>query len=313
MPGLTDSASAQPAGTGQPAALADGRQLAWLRRTILRWGAANRRDLPWRATRDPWLVLVSEMMLQQTQADRVVEPYRRFVDRFPTAAACAAAGPADVVRAWAGLGYNRRAVFLHRTASAVVERHGGTFPADLAALLALPGIGPYTARAVLVFAYEADVGVVDTNVARFLARAVAGRPLSANEAQDLADRLVPPGRSWEYSQSVFDLGARHCRSRGPDCAGCPLRRRCAWAVAGWAAPDPAIGSAATSRPQSRFHGSDRQGRGRLVDALRRRPVRRADVAVAAGWPDDPDRALKVADTLVGDGLAQWRGATLELA
>ena len=116
-------------------------------------------------------------MLQQTQADRVVGPYGRFVERFPTPAACAAAEPADVVRAWAGLGYNRRAVFLHRTAAAVVERHGGALPDDLASLLALPGIGAYTARAVLVFAFEVDVGVVDTNVARLLARAVAGRPL----------------------------------------------------------------------------------------------------------------------------------------
>ena len=300
---------AEPASTGGP----DARELAGFARTILRWGAAHRRDLPWRTTRDPWLVLVSEVMLQQTQADRVVEPYRRFVDRFPTPAACAAAPTADVVRAWAGLGYNRRAVFLHRTASAVVDRYGGRLPADLDALLALPGIGAYTARAVLVFAFEADVGVVDTNVARLLARAVAGRPLRPAEAQGLADRLVPAGRSWDVNQSLFDLGARHCRSRRPDCTGCPLRRRCAWAATGWAPPDPAVGSAATSRPQSRFDGSDRQGRGRLVAALRRRPLPSDGLADAAGWPDDPARAARVADTLVADGLATWVDGDLHLA
>ncbi len=286
---------------------------AWWRRAVLRWGAQHRRDLPWRTTRDPWLVLVSEVMLQQTQADRVVGPYGRFVERFPTPAACAAAEPADVVRAWAGLGYNRRAVFLHRTATAVVERHGGAVPDDLASLLALPGLGAYTARAVLVFAFEADVGVVDTNVARLLARAVAGRPLRAAEAQSLADRLAPPGRSWAFGQSLFDLGARHCTSQRPDCTGCPVRTRCAWATRDWSLPDPATGSAATSRPQSRFEGSDRQGRGRLVAALRQRSVVRDDVPAVAGWPADPERAGRAADTLVTDGLARWRGDVLELA
>jgi len=286
---------------------------AWWRRAVLRWGAQHRRDLPWRTTRDPWLVLVSEVMLQQTQADRVVGPYGRFVERFPTPAACAAAEPADVVRAWAGLGYNRRAVFLHRTATAVVERHGGAVPDDLTSLLALPGVGAYTARAVLVFAFEADVGVVDTNVARLLARAVAGRPLRPAEAQSLADRLAPPGRSWAFGQSLFDLGARHCTSRRPDCTGCPVRTRCAWAARDWSLPDPATGSAATSRPQSRFEGSDRQGRGRLVATLRQRSVARDDVPAIAGWPADPERAGRAAATLVTDGLARWRGDVLELA
>lgn len=288
-------------------------RLAGLRRAVLRWGEANRRDLPWRATRDPWLVLVSEVMLQQTQAARVVDPYLRFVERFPTPRACAAAGPAEVVRAWEGLGYNRRALYLHRTATALVERHGGQVPDDLAALRALPGVGGYTARAVLAFAFEADTGVVDTNVARLLARAVAGQSLQPTAAQSLADRLVPPGRSWAFNQSLFDLGARHCTSRQPDCTTCPLRRQCAWALGGWAAPDPAVGSAATSRPQSRFAGSDRQGRGRLVAALRRGAVAVDDLAAAAGWPDDPGRARSIADGLVAEGLAHWATGSLALA
>jgi A/G-specific adenine glycosylase len=258
-------------------------------------------------------VLVSEVMLQQTQATRVVEPYRRFLARFSTPSDCAAAGPAEVVRAWDGLGYNRRALFLHRAATAVVERHGGTVPSDLAALRALPGVGAYTGRAVRAFAFELDTGVVDTNVARLLARAVAGRPLRPAEAQAAADGLVPPGRAWAFNQAMLDLGARHCTSRGPECTGCPWRRQCAWATAGWPAPDPAVGSAGTTRPQSRFDGSDRQGRGRLVAALRRGAVERAGLAAAAGWPDDPRRAHAAASALVAEGFARWAGGVLELA
>ncbi|MDQ4130378.1 MAG: A/G-specific adenine glycosylase, partial [Actinomycetota bacterium] len=139
---------------------------------LLAWGDGRRADLPWRATRDPWAVLVSETMLQQTQTSRVAPRYTAFLARFPTAAACAAAPAADILRAWAGLGYNRRALSLHRAAQAIVERHAGQVPDDLEALLALPGVGPYTARAVLALAFEADHGVLDTNAARVLARAL---------------------------------------------------------------------------------------------------------------------------------------------
>ena len=147
---------------------------------VLAWGEAHRRDLPWRRTRDPWAVLVSEFMLQQTQVARVVPKYWAFLDRFPTADACDAARRADVVRVWDGLGYNRRAVRLHAAATAVAT--AGGFPSTRAALQALPGVGPYTARAVLAYAFEADAAVVDTNVARVLAR-VHGRSLRPGEAQ----------------------------------------------------------------------------------------------------------------------------------
>lgn len=270
------------------------------------------RDLPWRRTRDPWAVLVSETMLQQTQVARVLGPYRAFLDRFPTPAACAAASPGEVVRAWAGLGYNRRALHLHRAAVACVARHGGEVPVTLAELRALPGVGAYTARAVLAFAHEVAVGVVDTNVARVLARAVAGRALRPAEAQGLADRLVPPRRAWRHNQAMLDLGAHHCTARAPACATCPLRRRCRWHVGGCAAPDPAVGSAGTSRPQPAFAGSDRQGRGRLVSALRRAPVPVGALASAAGWPDDPARARRAAEGLVADGLACWVAGALSL-
>jgi A/G-specific adenine glycosylase len=288
-------------------------RLAWLRRALLAGADELWRDLPWRSTRDPWHVLVSEVMLQQTQAGRVVAPYRRFVERFPTARHCAIAGAPEVVRAWAGLGYNGRAVRLHRAAVAIDERHGGDVPDELPALLALPGVGEYTARAVLAFAWEAAVGVVDTNVARVLARAVAGRPLRAKEAQALADRLVPAAGSWRFNQALFDLGAQRCTARRPACATCPLERRCWWVAGGRAEPDPAIGSAATTRPQAPFAGSDRQGRGRLVAALRAGPVAADAVADAAGWPDDGPRAGRVAAALVGEGIAAWAGGRLELA
>ncbi len=270
---------------------------------LLDWAARRGRDLPWRRTRDPWAVLVSELMLQQTQVPRVVPRYLEFVERFPTAAVCAESSVGEVVRAWAGLGYNRRAVHLHAAAVAVVERHGGQLPEDLAALLALPGVGPYTARAVLAFAFERDVGVVDTNAARVLARR-AGRPLDRTTVQALADAAVPDGQGWAWNQAILDLGATTCRSRTPGCEACPMAPGCAWWEAGRPDPDPARGSAGVSTGQSRFEGSDRQGRGRLVDALRRTgaldPARIAD---AAGWPDDPARAHAVAATLVVDGLA----------
>jgi A/G-specific adenine glycosylase len=280
----------------------------------LAWTARTRRDLPWRRTRDPWAVLVSELMLQQTQVPRVIPRYQAFLVRFPDPSACAAAPVGAVVEAWAGLGYNRRAVHLHRAATAVVHHHGGRLPDDLDGLLSLPGIGPYTARAVLTFAYERPVGVVDTNAARVLARAVAGRRLSAAEVQAHADRLVPADRSWAWSQAMLDLGATVCKSRMPRCEECPLATAalCAWGRAGQASPDPAIGSAGTSLRQSTFAGSDRQGRGRLVDALRRGPLPWTAVAAAAGWPDQPDRAWRVASGLVADGLAVDHGEALSL-
>jgi A/G-specific adenine glycosylase len=240
-------------------------------------------------------------MLQQTQVARVAPRYAAFLERFPTPAACARAGAGAVLVEWAGLGYNRRAVQLHAAASAVVERHGGEIPDDLASLLALPGVGPYTARAVLAFAFERDVGVLDTNAARVHARR-AGRRLAAREAQERADRAVPTGEGWAWNQAMLDLGATICRARTPECTSCPVAPWCGWHDAGCPEPDPAIGSAGVAGRQSRFEGSDRQGRGRLVDALRRGPVEAIGLAVAMGWPDDGERAERVAAAMVSEGL-----------
>ena len=199
-------------------------------------------------------------------------------------------------------GYNRRAVTLHGAAVAVTGL--GRFPDTLEGLLALPGVGPYTARAVLAFAYEADAAVVDTNIARVLAR-VAGHRLTARRAQATADDWLERGESWAWNQSLMELGATVCTARSWACASCPLAFTCAWHGAGHPEPDPAVGSAGVSGGQSRFDGSDRQGRGRLVGALRLGPVEAADLAAVTGWPGDPDRARRVADTLVRDHLA-WR-------
>jgi A/G-specific adenine glycosylase len=255
--------------------------------------------LPWRRTRDPWAVLVAELMLQQTQVPRVEPKWIAFLDRFPTATACADAPVGDVIESWAGLGYNRRAVQLHTCATQIRDLHDGRVPDQLDALRALAGIGPYTARAVLAFAFERDVAVVDTNVGRVLAR-VTGHRLRPRDAQDLADRLVPAGEGWTWNQAMLDHGALSCTKRAPQCSSCSAQPVCGWGGIG---EDPAPGSAGVSGRQSRFSGSDRQGRGRLVAALRAGTVHLADLGAATGWPDDEARARRVADGLVTDGLA----------
>jgi A/G-specific adenine glycosylase len=260
-------------------------------------------------------------MLAQTQVVRVVPKWEAFLGRWPDPESCARAPLAAVIAAWAGLGYNRRAVWLHRAAVIICECHGGRVPSDLAGLTSLPGVGEYTARAVLAFSFEQPVGVVDTNAARVLARAVRGRTLSCAEVQVEADSLVPPGQGWAWNQAMLDLGAALCTSRRPACDECPLgagtakTRLCSWARA--AGPDPAVGSAGTSGVQSPFAGSDRQGRGRLLAYLTAasRPGQEAGLdngieigpdalAAVAGWPHDPQRARAAAVSLVHDGLAE---------
>ncbi len=266
--------------------------------TVRSWWPDVARDLPWRVSRDPWEVLVSEVMAQQTQVERVIPKWIAFLERFPTVQAAAVASAGDLIQMWDGLGYNRRALLLHRCAGEVVQRHGGAFPDDLDALLALPGIGPYTARAVLAFAFEHDVAVVDTNVGRVLAR-VVGTSLTAKDVQATADALVPDGAGWEWNQALLDFGATVCAKRTPRCAECPVQPMCSWAGEG---TDPAIGSAAVSAPQSRFAGSDRQGRGRLIAALRNGPVSHEDALVALGFGADVARAERVLAALVRDEM-----------
>jgi A/G-specific adenine glycosylase len=278
---------------------------------VVGWFEANGRDLPWRRTRDPWAILVCEVMAQQTQVGRVVERWARFLERYPTPAACAAAPVADVLREWHGLGYPRRALALHRCAQAVVDQHDGALPDDLGALLALPGVGPYTARALSAFAFERDLGVVDTNTARVLAR-WAGRRLGPKEVQAAADAAVPPGQGWAWNQAMLDLGATVCVKRTPHCEDCPVRSACAWHTAGCSGPDPAVGTHGVSGRQSRFEGSDRQGRGRLMAALGAGPVPAGRLAVTMGWGDDPARAERVVQAMVEEGLVARAGRRYRL-
>lgn len=272
---------------------------------VLAWGVPRLRDLPWRRTRDPWEVLVSEVMLQQTQVARVVPRWEAFLERFPTAAACATAPLGDVLREWQGLGYPRRARNLHAAAQRVSELGG--FPKDLDGLLALPGVGPYTARAVMAFAFELDAAVVDTNIARVYAR-LAGERLTPKRVQALADEACPSGDAWVWNQCLMDLGAVLCRPANPNCDECPIRPHCAWHAAD--GPDPAVGSSGVSGKQGRFEGSDRQARGRLMKALGEGSVRRSDVAAIMQRNDAT--ADRLIDALVAEGLCQPDQLTIRL-
>ena len=237
---------------------------------LLAWWDAGHRDLPWRRTGDPYAVLVSEIMLQQTQASRVVPKFNAFMACFPTLTALAAAPVADVIRAWSGLGYNRRAVNLHRLARRVVEEHDGELPRSVEALRRLPGIGPYTARAVAAIAFGEAAAAVDTNVRRVLTRVVDG-PRSARPpagVQDLADALLARERPGDWNEALMELGARVCLP-APDCPACPLREDCATApVAHVIRERRAAYRAGTAGRPERFEHSTRFYRGRIVEMLR---------------------------------------------
>ena len=265
---------------------------------LLSWGGPRLRDLPWRRTRDPWGVLVSEVMAQQTQVARIIPRWEEFMDRFPSPEALASAPLADLLRLWQGLGYPRRARALHDAAGRIAA--AGRFPETVEELMDLPGVGPYTARAVAAFAFGLDVGVLDTNVGRMLARLV-GERLRPAAAQALADELVPEGDAWIWNQVVMDFGATVCTARSPGCGGCPVKRTCAWAGSA-EHPDPARGSAGVSGKQARFDGSDRQARGRLLAAL-------VDGAVPVGavpsvMQRDPALADRLLTDLVAEGLCR---------
>jgi A/G-specific adenine glycosylase len=197
---------------------------------LLSWYARVGRDLPWRRTRDPYVILVSEIMLQQTQVDRVIPKLRQFLDTFPTLAALAAAPVSEVIRVWAGLGYNRRAVRLHAIAKEAVERLGGALPTTPEELRELDGLGTYTANAVACFSAEAQVAVVDTNVRRVLGRVFADEiglePQAGPALQRFADAILPPGRAYPWNQALMDLGATICTSRNPAHNVCPLALHC---------------------------------------------------------------------------------------
>jgi A/G-specific adenine glycosylase len=263
---------------------------------VLEWATAKGRDLPWRHTRDPWAILVSEVMAQQTQVARVIPKWLAFLDRWPTPQACAEADLGDILRLWEGLGYPRRAKNLHAAAVALATQ--GAFPQTLDGLLTLPGVGPYTARALMAFAYEADVAVVDTNTARVLAR-WAGKTLDRRQVQTAADEMVPPGLGWSWNQAMLDLGATICTLRNPRCDICPVEAQCTFRGSGI---DPAIGTAGVSVPQSRFQGSDRQLRGLLLRAVARAPISRNEAAKRIDRTSESNRVNKLVGALISEGL-----------
>ncbi|HEV2907975.1 MAG TPA: A/G-specific adenine glycosylase [Candidatus Eremiobacteraceae bacterium] len=234
---------------------------ARLRRLVLRWYRRHGRDLPWRRTHDPYAILVSEIMLQQTQVSRVIPKYRVFLKRFPSVQALACAQLRDVLRCWSGLGYNRRARNLWQCARAVIARHGGRMPPEIDALQSLPGIGRYTAGAVASFAFGAREAAVDTNVRRVLSRAMLGidRADDATAWRRAVDMLPKDAATWNHA--LMDIGALFCRAK-PNCAECPLRGACVFRRRGVGR----VNSTAT-RPQGRFEGSRRQQRGRVIRAL----------------------------------------------
>ncbi len=296
-------------GPGRDASSEEARTDA-LRADLLAWYGVSGRDLPWRRTGDPYAILVSEVMLQQTQVDRVARAWPAFLAAFPTVEALAEAPLAAVVTAWQGLGYNRRAVRLSEAARCIVAEHAGRVPDEVVLLERLPGVGAYTARAVAAFAFARPAAPVDTNVARVLARAVAGAPLSARSAQALADDLVPTARAAAWSHALMDLGSLRCTSRAPDCPACPLAARCVWYATG--GEDPAAGGAHRSRSQGPFEGSDRWYRGRLVDGLRQGAMAWAAVEELLTGLDEAGRR-RVVDGLAADGLVAVGGEGLTLA
>jgi A/G-specific adenine glycosylase len=277
------------------------RSQAAIRRRVLDWFARERRDLPWRHTREPWAVLVSEVMLQQTQASRIAERFPPFLARFPTPRAMAAAPDADVLAAWSGLGYNRRALNLRRTARAVVA-HG--WPDSVEGLRRLPGVGPYTARAVAALAFGLPVGAVDTNVRRWLIRRFGlADDARAAELQALADALAAAGgpgtdalaaASWMHASMEF--GATVCAARHPRCHACPIARGC---------PSRLTARVVPVVRQPSFAGSTRAARGALVRALAAAPGRTLPITELAKLTPRPDLILA---SLERDGLVHRRGA-----
>jgi A/G-specific adenine glycosylase len=272
------------------------------------WYDTNARDLPWRQPdTTPWGVLVSEVMLQQTPVVRVEPAWRSWMTRWPTPAALAADPASEAIRMWGRLGYPRRAMRLHACAAAIVERHGGRVPDDLDQLLALPGVGTYTGRAVATFAYGQRHPVVDTNVRREVCRAVEGKPDAgpATTAADLTamEELLPEDvpRAARASIAFMELGAIVCTARSPKCVDCPFEAVCAWRATGEALP------AGPSRKPQKYAGTDRQVRGLILEVLRHAtgPVPRQRIDLV--WTDEVQRARALSG-LVEDGLVERFGA-----
>lgn len=280
---------------------------------VMAWFDAHRRDLPWRRDpRDPWAVLVSEVMLQQTPVGRVIPSYEAWLARWPDAGSLAPEPPGEAVRMWGRLGYPRRALRLHSAAVAIASRHGGVVPSSYEALIALPGVGDYTAAAVMAFAYRSRIPVLDTNVRRVLARAQRGQAFPdggaprAAERRHLAQALPDePAAAAHASEAIMELGALVCTARTPRCPECPLRDDCEWFALGRPANRPPPGR------QPAFAGSDRQARGVLMAALRDAEGPVAAAVLLSVWSDH-DQAQRALRSLDADGLVVLDGGVARL-
>lgn len=271
-----------------------------IRSILLRWYKKNQRaSLPWRHTRDPYKILVSEIMLQQTQVSRVIEKYHEFLTAFPTVQDLASAKASAVIAAWKGLGYNRRALFLQKTAQAIVNEHGGVFPQTIEALVALPGVGDYTARAVLSFSFEQPVPMMDTNHRRFYQRILFG--IDTKKDKELlvaAEALLPKKRAYDWNQALMDFGSLVCTTSKPKCEICPLQSVC-----------QAYPEILTAEPRKKkkkkaipFKQTDRYFRGRIIDHLREHNTLSERKAAGLFAEISKERLLAIISGLEKDGL-----------
>ncbi len=276
-----------------------------LHEPVITWFDEHARDLPWRRPdAGPWGVMVSEFMLQQTPVSRVLPVYEQWVARWPRPADLAKEAPGEAVRAWGRLGYPRRALRLHGAAVAITERHGGDVPTEHAQLLALPGIGEYTAAAVASFAYGQRHAVLDTNVRRVFARAVTGvqYPPNATTAAErkLARALLPEneGTASHWAAASMELGALICTAKNEACHRCPIAAQCAWRLAGKPAHD------GPPRRGQTYAGTDRQVRGKLLAVLRESVEGPVPQSVLDRVWDEPVQRARALDGLVADGLVE---------
>lgn len=289
------------------------RAHAWLQRRLLTWFSKYQRSLPWRKTRNPYHILVSEIMLQQTQVDRVIPKYLAFLKKFPSLQKLAKAQQSTVIAAWSGLGYNRRARNLHQLAKKVVREHGGILPHTPQALQELPGIGPYTAAAVVCFAFSAPVALVDVNVRRVLGRVLHGAAgpatLGESEVWKLAAALVPK-QSVTWNSALMDFGATVCTARLPKCATCPLQKKCL------AYPEVLRFAPAPSQAKPAFMGSDRYWRGQILRYLQAQPrhlaTSRKLAATFRPLGLSARRFSVLIERLQDERLLQLRGKTVRL-
>lgn len=283
-----------------------------VRRKLLNWFRRNRRDLPWRRTHDPYLIAVSEVMLQQTQVDRVIPKFLAWRRAWPTTKSLAQAPLADVLQAWSGLGYNSRAKRLRDAARLVTEQFDGKWPMTIDALESLPGFGPYTARAVASFAFQRDVGVTDTNVRRVISRIFFGMKIPvAQDLEDVVQAIVPRGKSADWNAALMDFGSAVCTSRSPKCLDCPLQKNCR-------AYPTILQQEAPSRTRSsvRFQETDRYWRGEMIrQVLKHSTLSQAQLqrTVHLQGLTDRLRSKRLMHDLIEEGLLKIRGKMVSIA